>query len=429
LLGDEVMSDFTWNGNRVSDGAALKLTSEGAMEYVPSSTSDIFIPPVGTNVVQIENALLPIAAINPDAFRNSFPGSRGLNELILYTRGTIALVTQTNQYGVEIACSADGTVLSINNRIAVGKTDGTVIPPNGYVLSGHGQRGEQLLAAASVGGKVVLSHRDVMPTPDESNPGTPLPGVRLSNIAVWIMTWPNSPRVDLGKIPTEVDEIRLSFLINDGRMVGDGPAGLSTMRGELQKFLNARTGRFVSVAVGGGGYTISIPSVTKYIDNIKVAEKHWGITFGGLNWDWEADSFKANAANTIAISRALKKERGNGFYVSWSPNGSYKWDYSQVCQSAPDVVDELGFQNYDTEVSYDTSYDITKKLRGSSLRADQMGSAMMIENNNRKRWTLEQCIVNTQRLRNDLGVRKVALWEGGRAQSVQWYAAMRNIVR
>lgn len=426
------MDEYTWAAKRVSDGQSVQLRM--GLELLatpltdppvdpPTPPVDTVLVPEGTNAVKLGATVLKVDHVNPTS--TDFPGGRGTNELVIYTPA-IGPVTRTNQYGVEVVVGSDSLVHSISDRESYGKVDGTAVPVDGYVISGHGTAGEALLAAATVGGPALAYKATEMP------PGPQLPPsgnvTRESNIAVWVMMWPNSPKATpLDQMPASVDEIRVSFAINDGQLVGDGPYGFAEFQRQCKGFLSARSGRFISIAVGGGGYTISIPSVDAYIKNIKAIEMRYGFTFGGINWDWESSDFKKNATNCVAVSRAFRAERPN-FYVSWSPNGTFKGDYAAVCQANPDVVDELGFQNYDTPVDYKTATDVIDLLQGTSLKPAQMGAAMMI-GAGANYWTLQTCINNAARLRADKGIRKVALWEGGNSEATAWYAAMQKIVR
>ena len=66
--------------------------------------------------------------------------SRGVNELVRYTRTSTQTVTPTNQYGVEVTVdTTTSMVTAVNNRLASRSDTGTAIPAGSYVLSGHGE--------------------------------------------------------------------------------------------------------------------------------------------------------------------------------------------------------------------------------------------------------------------------------------------------
>lgn len=92
-------------------------------------------------------------ADNPFAWDASegkpYDGFRGPNQLIIYD-GSYGERTGTNPYGYEVAVSNEGKIIS------TGGND-SEIPPDGYILSGHGECLKWLEKYALLGAKVVLN--------------------------------------------------------------------------------------------------------------------------------------------------------------------------------------------------------------------------------------------------------------------------------
>lgn len=109
-----------------ADGSTAEVTIEYSGPVVTPPPTGPLIPD-GANWVEADGKGWPLAAVDPGE-RNAYPGERGANELIVYTKG---LRTETNEYGWEVQFLADGTVVS------AGQANATLVPSGGGVLSGH----------------------------------------------------------------------------------------------------------------------------------------------------------------------------------------------------------------------------------------------------------------------------------------------------
>ncbi|TDD07730.1 hypothetical protein E1292_12600 [Nonomuraea deserti] len=93
------------------------------------------------------DAVDPTAASNPagvdPATGQCFPGCRGAEQLVVYTQGER---TGTNAYGFEVTV--------VDGRVSARGGGDSPIPAGGYVLSGHGSKGEWLSANAVMGAAV-----------------------------------------------------------------------------------------------------------------------------------------------------------------------------------------------------------------------------------------------------------------------------------
>ena len=92
-------------------------------QYVPQKNEIIF-----------NQSIFKIDAIDPQAVTNvrgaNYPGLRGANQLIVYTP-SFGYRTNTNEFGTE-AVITENIVTSLSGA-------DSLIPPNGYVISGHGR--------------------------------------------------------------------------------------------------------------------------------------------------------------------------------------------------------------------------------------------------------------------------------------------------
>lgn len=385
--------------------------------------------PDGADTVKIGTASYRLSGVNPTPESNragwidpSWAG-RGPDQLVIYRRPLTA--SGTNAYGTEAPVER-----GVLGSLTAGRAGGIAIPDApGYVLSGHG-KADDFLRGTRPGALVQVLKSGQPPPP-------PSPTGRDGNIALWVMMWSDSDRFDWAAIPDAVDEVRLSFLTGDGNLVGYGPWGKAGLQAGMKGFLAKRPGRFVSWAMGGGGYEVSIPSVAAYVEKVKAVERDLftlpdGTTFGrfmGGNVDHESSRFRSIGDSIAQVLRTFKAERP-GFYCSWSPNGSYKADYAAICRANPDVVDDIHLQSYDIpNLTYSpTVHDIyTGMFLGGTLKPSQLGIAMMIEPGRNDRWTLAQCQDAARRIRADLGITRTSFWHAGRPEAGAWASAMREI--
>ena len=96
------------------------------------------------------NSSTSVYAINPgvyDAAGNNYPGYRGTNQLIIYTP-EYGKKTGTNEFGTE-AIVINGYVTSISGA-------DSLIPYNGFVISGHGRAKEWINQNVTIGAKIVV---------------------------------------------------------------------------------------------------------------------------------------------------------------------------------------------------------------------------------------------------------------------------------
>ncbi len=105
-----------------------------------------------------------ISSINPvrnGSVNDNYPGLRGPNQLVIYTP-TFGLRTGTNEFGTE-AVVENGMVVRLNGA-------DSIIPKNGFVISGHGSAKKWITQNIQVGSKVYIDYTfntlNVFLTPD-----------------------------------------------------------------------------------------------------------------------------------------------------------------------------------------------------------------------------------------------------------------------
>ena len=110
-------------------------------EYTPKSNEIIF-----------NQSMYRVDVIDPQAATNrkgiNYPGLRGANQLVIYTPA-FGFRTNTNEFGTE-AIVVDGTVTALSGA-------DSLIPANGFVISGHGQAKKWINENIMVGAKVAVS--------------------------------------------------------------------------------------------------------------------------------------------------------------------------------------------------------------------------------------------------------------------------------
>lgn len=95
------------------------------------------------------NAMYPLDDINP---KNTYPGYRGANQLVIYTRD-YGKTTGTNEFGKEAI---------IENDIVIALTGAnSTIPKDGYVISGHGSAKKWISDNLKIGTKVEIKDRQI----------------------------------------------------------------------------------------------------------------------------------------------------------------------------------------------------------------------------------------------------------------------------
>lgn len=95
------------------------------------------------------NAIYPLDDVSPT---NTYPGYRGTNQLVIYTRD-YGKTTQTNEFGKEAI---------IENDIVVALTGAnSTIPKEGYVISGHGSAKKWISDNLKIGTKVEIKNRQI----------------------------------------------------------------------------------------------------------------------------------------------------------------------------------------------------------------------------------------------------------------------------
>ena len=119
---------------------------------VPVFAADVFSPYVpAQNEVIFNQSMFKIDVVDPVASTNwkgiNYPGLRGANQLVIYSP-SFGFRTNTNEFGTEAIVVGD-TVVSLSGA-------DSLIPANGFVISGHGQAKKWINENIMVGSKISL---------------------------------------------------------------------------------------------------------------------------------------------------------------------------------------------------------------------------------------------------------------------------------
>lgn len=113
---------------------------------------DIYAPYIPQEKEVVFNqSTYPISVIDPQASTNvsgaNYPGLRGANQLVIYTPA-FGFRTNTNEFGTEAIVTGD-TVSSLSGA-------DSLIPANGFVISGHGKAKKWINENIMVGAKISI---------------------------------------------------------------------------------------------------------------------------------------------------------------------------------------------------------------------------------------------------------------------------------
>lgn len=114
---------------------------------------DVFSPYIlAQNEVLFNQSMYKVDVVDPVASTNwkglNYPGLRGSNQLVIYTP-SYGMRTGTNEFGTEAIVAGD-TVVSLSGA-------NSLIPANGFVISGHGSAKKWINENIMVGSKISLN--------------------------------------------------------------------------------------------------------------------------------------------------------------------------------------------------------------------------------------------------------------------------------
>lgn len=116
------------------------------------------------NPIWFQTEKVAVSVINPNESNNhsacAFPGCRGGNQLVVYTPGYSedkdSDTTGTNEFGFEVTI--------VDDVVVAREGANSIIPKNGYVLSGHGTKKAWLIANAPIGAHITLKDNIITST-------------------------------------------------------------------------------------------------------------------------------------------------------------------------------------------------------------------------------------------------------------------------
>jgi hypothetical protein len=365
------------------------------------------------------------AVIGESTYQLSIDNPRDANELVCYTARQLA--TPTNPYGVEVSV-VGGKVTAVNDRVPTKDPNPTLIPLNGYVLSGHDAAAAWLRLHAKVDAAVTLETREVTTVP----PATSGSGWPVDSLSVYFMCWSNSPNISLSSIPPEFTDVRLSFAQGDPpRMVGWGAKGEADFKASL-KTLRDRGVRII-VSVGGAGGHVNPANRQGFINGIKAIGDSFG-GIDGIDWDIEG-SAPMGPSDVIYICTQLKQHYGANFAITMAPNGSnignsatQGYTAIAIALNQAGLLDAFGQQFYDAVVSAGAAIGRINQYVSYGLPIEKYQVGMMVGDADTY-WTVQECVTN-------FGAIKAAhpkiggayLWEAGRPGTAAWAKAMKGLL-
>ena len=244
-------------------------------------------------------------------------------------------------------------------------------------------------------------------------------------VAVYYMMWSDSPSPALGDLPVGINVLNLAFAQGDPpQLVGWSPAGKATFVAGI-KTLRARGVRVV-LSLGGAGGSINVANRTAFVQGVLAVNAD--VPLDGIDWDLEGQAM--GASDVVAVSAALKQQRGANFAVTMAPNGGNVDQYITVAQAlnSAGALDMIGQQFYDATVSVDQADGRINQMIGAGIPENKVSIGMMIAND-AQHWTLQQCVTNTQILKSrHPNLRGGYLWESGRAQTAEWVSQVGPIL-
>jgi hypothetical protein len=365
------------------------------------------------------------AVIGDATYQLSIDNPRDANELVCYT--PVQIATPTNAYGVEVSV-VGGKVTAVNDRVPKLDPAPTMIPLNGYVLSGHDAAAAWLRTHATVGRTVTLETREVTTLP-------PLPegsGWPAKALSVYFMCWSNSPNISLGSIPQEFTDVRLSFAQGDPpRMVGWGAKGEADFKAGL-KTLRDRGVKIV-VSIGGAGGHVNPANRTGFINGIKAIGSSLG-GIDGIDWDIEG-SAPMGPSDVVYICTQLKQHYGPEFAITMAPNGSNVGNTPQQGYSAiaialnqAGILDAFGQQFYDSVVSAGAAIGRINNYKAWGLPVAKYQVGMMVGAADTY-WDLSECVSNFKAIKQaHPQVSGAYLWEAGRPGTAEWARAIKSLL-
>ena len=301
--------------------------------------------------------------------------SRGVNELVRYTRTSTQTVTPTNQYGVEVTVdTTTSMVTAVNNRLASRSDTGTAIPAGSYVLSGHGRgtgyAGQWLLNFATVGNLVTLNAADPAPGPDPEPDPEPDPDpqpaggvLAASVVSMWHHAW-SGPQPWTGYpsgAKSQVNHIVLGLAQSGGSGTGKLTyynrfgAGLATS-------VAAAKAAGCTVVMGFGGSNdggISITNSTQAdqaYDSIIGFVETYGIN--GIDVDLEPSGSSWTPDALVWLCMRLKTTYGADFIVGLTPAfyGEYTAKWMTVAKALGSNFDYMAPMLYDFPEANQSNY-------------------------------------------------------------------------
>lgn len=290
------------------------------------------------------------------------------------------------------------------------------------------------VTATNANGTSSPSSQSASVTPAASGGGST--GTYPSNELAWYMkVFPSDSQL-VADIPSSVNTVRLSFILQSGG--GIALAGY-TSHGQtvLAQQCNARraAGGFVVAAVGGGAGgqpAVDISNPTAFANGVEAIQTDLGCPLDGIDWDLE---YNADVNQLVAASQALKDKFGSNFVITYSAGGASDqtaFDNRRNCGVAlhnAGLLTSFSWQFYDVPVTLNEAKGRLQWIMDGGIPADKMMVGMFVSSDSNKGWSNAQCVTNMTDIKNTMGIHRAMIWtEGFTAENAQWGNDMRTVL-
>ncbi|HYO85409.1 MAG TPA: malectin domain-containing carbohydrate-binding protein [Dermatophilaceae bacterium] len=417
-----------------STAAPSPTTSTPAPSPTTSTPAPVTAPPATVAIADQKHAL------------NAVNAAGEANQLIAYTPSWDS-ATANRAYWLEV--TVVGGVVTAKSSYP--RSGPTVIPANGYVLSGHNTAADWLIGA-QVGQRVQLLDVNGQPTaigsgtPSVSPPSpttTPTPAPTSTPAPTTGTAWPakmiaaykkmfNGDPGAMSSYSSNVNVVFLAFAAQHTgplRLVGYSGQGKTSLMADIKA--RQASGGKVSVSIGGAGNPINTSNTTGFVNEFTAIGTDLNFVPDGIDWDLEHWN---NTSQIVAISKALKAKYGAKFGVTYSVGGvGSQADIDNrvstgVALHQAGALDAFSWQLYDTVVGLSTAKWRLGTIISAGIPASKVTVGMMVGSSD-KYWDNNECLTYMRDIKATMGLTKTALWtEGWSAADTRWANDMKSVI-
>lgn len=271
-------------------------------------------------------------------------------------------------------------------------------------------------------------------TPKPPAPTTPVTSYAHRMVAAYKMVYPGITGA-LSQYGRDVDLVILAFATQDSgplALVGYSAQGKASLMADIQA--RQRSGGKVAISVGGEAVTINTSDAARFVRDFIAIGHDLQFRPDGIDWDIEHAN---NAAQIVAISRALRNHYGPSFGITYSAGGSNNESDAEnraavgrALQQAG-LLDAYAWQFYMADVSLEVAKWRLAWLRDRGIPTDKLAVGMMLPQNPSQHnisWTNAESRDYMRNIMATMGISKAALWVNPwDAADAQWARDMRAL--